>query len=39
MHEEEIRKNLTSKKLVIGKDEVLKNIRKGNGDSGRSSCP
>ncbi|HIH31708.1 TPA: hypothetical protein HA235_03295 [Candidatus Woesearchaeota archaeon] len=29
MHEEEIRKNLTSKKLVIGKDEVLKNIRKG----------
>jgi ribosomal protein L30E len=29
MHEEEIRKLLNSKKLLIGKDEVLKNIRKG----------
>lgn len=29
MYEDEIRKSLTSKKLVIGKDEVLKNIRKG----------
>ena len=28
MYEEEIRKLLTSKKLLIGKDEVLKNIRK-----------
>lgn len=28
MYEEEIRKILTSKKLLIGKDEVLKNIRK-----------
>jgi len=29
MHEEEIKKLLTSKKLLLGKDEVLKNIRKG----------
>jgi ribosomal protein L30E len=29
MYEEEIRKNLTTKKLVIGTDETLKNIRKG----------
>jgi len=29
MHEEEIRKNLATKKLVIGTDETLKNIRKG----------
>ena len=28
MYEEDIRKILTSKKLLIGKDEVLKNIRK-----------
>ena len=28
MYEEEIKKLLTSKKLLIGKDEVLKNIRK-----------
>lgn len=28
MYEEEIRKLLTSKKLLIGKDEVLKNVRK-----------
>jgi ribosomal protein L30E len=28
MYEEDIRKLLTSKKLLIGKDEVLKNIRK-----------
>lgn len=28
MHEDEIRKLLTSKKLLLGKDEVLKNIRK-----------
>jgi ribosomal protein L30E len=29
MYEEEIRKNLTTKKLIIGTDETLKNIRKG----------
>ena len=29
MHEEEIRKLMTTKKLLLGKDEVLKNIRKG----------
>jgi large subunit ribosomal protein L30e len=29
MYEEEIRKLLTSKKLIIGEDEVLKNARKG----------
>jgi ribosomal protein L30E len=29
MYEDEIKKVLTSKKLVLGKDEVLKNIRKG----------
>lgn len=29
MYEEEIRKGLTTKKLVIGTDETLKNIRKG----------
>jgi ribosomal protein L30E len=29
MYEEEIRKHLTTKKLVIGTDETLKNIRKG----------
>jgi len=28
MYEEEIRKMLTSKKLIIGEDEVLKNARK-----------
>ena len=28
MYEEDIRKILTSKKLLIGKDEVLKNVRK-----------
>lgn len=29
MYEEEIRKNLTAKKIIIGTDETLKNIRKG----------
>lgn len=29
MYEEEIRKNLTTKKLIIGTDETMKNIRKG----------
>ncbi len=29
MYEEEIRKSITSEKLLIGRDEVLKNIRKG----------
>ncbi|MFA5796860.1 MAG: ribosomal L7Ae/L30e/S12e/Gadd45 family protein [Candidatus Woesearchaeota archaeon] len=29
MYEEEIRKSLNSEKLLIGKDEVLKNVRKG----------
>jgi ribosomal protein L30E len=29
MYEEEIRKLLTSKKLIIGEDEVLKHARKG----------
>ncbi|MEM4637995.1 MAG: ribosomal L7Ae/L30e/S12e/Gadd45 family protein [Candidatus Woesearchaeota archaeon] len=29
MYEDEIRKNLTTKKLIIGSDETLKNIRKG----------
>lgn len=29
MYEEEIRKHLTTKKLIIGTDETLKNIRKG----------
>jgi large subunit ribosomal protein L30e len=29
MYEDEIRKLLTSKKLIIGEDEVLKNARKG----------
>ena len=29
MYEEEIRKHLATKKLVIGTDETLKNIRKG----------
>lgn len=29
MYEEEIRKSLTTKKLIIGSDETLKNIRKG----------
>ena len=29
MHEEEIRKHLSTKKLLIGRDETLKNIRKG----------
>lgn len=29
MYEEEIRKNLITKKLIIGTDETLKNIRKG----------
>ncbi len=29
MYEEEIRKGLATKKLVIGTDETLKNIRKG----------
>jgi large subunit ribosomal protein L30e len=30
MYEEDIRKLLTTKKLLIGEDEVLKNARKGN---------
>lgn len=29
MYEEDIKKLLTSKKILFGKDEVLKNIRKG----------
>jgi len=29
MHEEDIRKLLNTKKLIIGEDEVLKNARKG----------
>lgn len=29
MYEDEIKKVLTSKKLVLGKDEVLKNVRRG----------
>jgi large subunit ribosomal protein L30e len=29
MYEEEIKKLLTSKKLLIGRDEVMKNLRKG----------
>jgi len=29
MYEEDIKKLLTSKKFLIGKDEVLKNLRKG----------
>lgn len=29
MYEDDIKKLLTSKKLLIGKDEVLKNIKKG----------
>ncbi len=29
MYEEEIRKKLSSKKLLIGEEEVLKNVRKG----------